>query len=130
MTCPDVDRRFEHDQDDQGVAAVEFSLILPLLVILLFVIVNSGLIYLNQLQLQSTARNAARIASVDPTQACSSAMNELSTKNIGNPQCALVENCSSKTAQIQLSAFQQISIPFLGERSVHLHANSTFVCAP
>jgi Flp pilus assembly protein TadG len=130
MTCPDVDRRFEHDQDDQGVAAVEFSLILPLLVILLFVIVNSGLIYLNQLQLQSTARNAARIASVDPAQACSSAMNELSTKNIGNPQCALVENCSSKTAQIQLSAFQQISIPFLGERSVHLHANSTFVCAP
>jgi Flp pilus assembly protein TadG len=130
MTCPDVDRRFEHDQDDQGVAAVEFSLILPLLVILLFVIVNSGLIYLNQLQLQSTARNAARIASVDPTQACSSAMNELSTKNIGNPQCALVENCSSKTAQIQLSAFQQISIPFLGERSVHLHADSTFVCAP
>jgi Flp pilus assembly pilin Flp len=130
MTCPEVNRRFEHDQDDHGVAAVEFSLILPLLVILLFVIVNSGLIYLNQLQLQSTARNAARIASVDPTQACSNALVELSTKNISNPQCDLVENCSTKTAEIQLSAFQQISIPFLGERSVNLHANSTFVCAP
>lgn len=119
-----------HDHDDQGVAAVEFSLILPLLVVLLFVIVNSGLIYLNQLQLQSTARNAARIASVDPTQACSSALAELSTKNIANPQCDLVKNCSSSTAEVQLSANQQISIPFLGERSVHLNANSTFVCAP
>jgi uncharacterized membrane protein len=130
MKCPDVNRRFEHDQDDQGVAAVEFSLILPLLVVLLFVIVNSGLIYLNQLQLQSTARNAARIASVDPTQACANALVELSTKNISNPQCDLVENCSSKTAEVQLSAFQQISIPFLGERSVHLNANSTFLCSP
>jgi len=68
---------------------VEFALVLPLLVVLLFVIVNGGLVYLDQLHLQSAARDAARIASVEPLQACSTALAELSANDVGTSSCEI-----------------------------------------
>jgi Flp pilus assembly protein TadG len=115
---------------DDGVAAVEFALVLPLLVVLLFVIVNGGLVFLDQLHLQSAARDGARIASVDPAQACSAALAELSGNDVGTTSCELVQDCSQGTAQVRISAVQSISIPVIGDRTVSLDASSTFVCAP
>lgn len=111
-------------------AAVEFALVLPLLVVLLFVIVNGGLVFLDQLHLQSAARDGARIASVDPAQACSAALAELSGNDVGTTSCELVQDCSQGTAQVRISAVQSISIPVIGDRTVSLDASSTFVCAP
>lgn len=115
---------------DEGVAAVEFALVLPLLIVLLFVIVNGGLVYLDQLHLQSAARDAARIASVEPQQACSTALAELSGNDVGSTTCELVQDCSSGTAEVRLVASQTVAIPVIGNRTVNLDASSTFVCAP
>lgn len=115
---------------DEGVAAVEFALVLPLLVVLLFVIVNGGLVYLDQLHLQSAARDAARIASVEPLQACSTALAELSANDVGTSSCEIVQDCSQGTVEVRLSSSQSISIPVIGNRTVNLDASSTFVCAP
>lgn len=115
---------------DDGVAAVEFALVLPLLVVLLFVIVNGGMVFLDQLHLQSAARDAARIASVEPTQACATALAELSGNDVGSTSCELVEDCSQGTAEVRLTASQNIAIPVIGNRTVNLDASSTFVCAP
>lgn len=111
-------------------AAVEFALVLPLLIVLLFVIVNGGLMYLDQLHLQSAARDGARIASVDPSEACAVALGELSGNDVGATSCELVQDCSNGRAEVRLSASQSLSIPLLGDRTVDLDATSTFVCAP
>lgn len=117
-------------RNDRGVAAVEFALVLPLLVVLLFVIVNGGLIYLDRLHLQSAARDAARIASVEPTQACATALAELSGNEVGSTSCELVQDCSRGVAEVRLVATQNIEIPVIGRKVVTLDASSSFVCAP
>ena len=115
---------------DDGVAAVEFALVLPLLVVLLFVIVNGGMVFLDQLHLQSAARDAARIASVEPQQACSTALAALAGNAVGTTSCELVRDCTQGTAEVRLMASQIVSIPVIGDRTVNLDASSTFVCAP
>jgi Flp pilus assembly protein TadG len=112
------------------VAAVEFALVLPLLVVLLFVIVNGGMVFLDQLHLQSAARDAARIASVEPQQACSTALAELAGNDVGTTSCELVQDCTQGTAEVRLVASQVVSLPVIGDRTVNLDASSTFVCAP
>lgn len=111
-------------------AAVEFALVLPLLVVLLFVIVNGGMVFLDQLHLQSAARDAARVASVEPAQACATALAELSGNDVGSTSCELVQDCSQGAAEVRLTASQSIAIPVIGNRTVNLDASSTFVCAP
>lgn len=111
-------------------AAVEFALVLPLLVVLLFVIVNGGMVFLDQLHLQSAARDAARVASVEPARACSTALAELAGNDVGSTSCELVQDCSAGTAEVRLTASQNIAIPVIGNRTVNLDASSTFVCAP
>lgn len=83
----------EREQGDGGVVAVEFAVVLPVLVALLFTIVTAGSVFIDQLQLQSVARDAARVASVSPTSACALARTELSGNSVGTLQCTLVSDC-------------------------------------
>jgi uncharacterized membrane protein len=122
-------RRREQSLDD-GVAAVEFALVLPLLVVLLFVIVNGGMLYLDQLHLQSAARDGARVESVSPANGCTTAMEALSGNEVGTTQCDVVQDCSLGKAEIRLVTNQEVSIPLVGTRTVNLIASSTFVCFP
>jgi hypothetical protein len=115
--------------DDEGVVAVEFALVLPLLVVLLFTIVLAGSVYADQLHLQSVARDAARAGSVDPDVACDLARGELSGNDVGQVDCAVVSNCSSGVFKVALSATQDLVVPLVGSRAVTLRASSSFVCA-
>ena len=54
-----------HDRTDRGAAAVEFALVMPILILLLAGIVNFGFVLAQQLSLNSAARQAARYAVVD-----------------------------------------------------------------
>jgi Flp pilus assembly protein TadG len=114
--------------DDEGVAAVEFALVVPLLIVLLFTVVLAGSVYLDQLQLQSVARDAARVGSVAPAQACTVALSELSSNNVGVVNCSVVSDCSSGTMRVALDATQTFSVPLVGDRSVTLRASSSFAC--
>jgi Flp pilus assembly protein TadG len=114
--------------DDEGVAAVEFALVVPLLIVLLFTVVLAGSVYLDQLQLQSVARDAARVGSVAPAQACTVALSELSSNNVGVVNCSVVSDCSSGTMKVALDATQTFSVPLVGDRSVTLRASSSFAC--
>ena len=114
--------------DDRGVVAVEFALVLPLLVVLLFTIIAAGSIYVDQLHLQSVARDAARAGSVDPGMACDVAHAELASNDVGAVSCAVLTPCSSGAIKVALSSTQQVEIPLVGSRSVTLHASSSFVC--
>ena len=54
-------------RDEKGAAAVEFALVLPLLLVLLLGIIDFGLYFYNDLQLTHVARDAARYLSVGDT---------------------------------------------------------------
>ena len=116
--------------DDRGVAAVEFALVIPLLVVMLFTIVLGGSVYIDQLQLQSVARDAARTAAVDSSQACAVAAQELASNSVGAVQCTVEQNCSSGVAKVKLVAVQQMSMPLVGPKTVTLTATSSFICTP
>ncbi|MEO5664775.1 MAG: TadE/TadG family type IV pilus assembly protein [Nocardioides sp.] len=53
-----------HHQE-RGAVAVEFALVVPILVVLFFGIVNIGIVLAQQLSLSNSARQAARFAVVD-----------------------------------------------------------------
>lgn len=60
-------RRISHNtirRSNRGVAAVEFALVLPLLLALLFGIIEFGFLFKDQLALLQAAREGARVAAV------------------------------------------------------------------
>lgn len=118
----------DRESDDAGVVAVEFALIVPLLIVLLFTIVIGGSIYLDQLHLQSAARDAARVGSVAPASACSAATASLTGNDVGAISCDVLQNCSGGTSQVRLTSNQTVSIPIVGVRHVTLRASSSFAC--
>jgi uncharacterized membrane protein len=114
---------------DGGVVAVEFALVLPLLVVLLFTMVLAGSVYFDQLHLQSVARDAARVGSIRPDDACALARSELSSNEMGVVDCSVVSGCSTGVFKVALSATQDLSLPLVGSRAVTLRATSSFVCS-
>ena len=60
-------RRRSADGED-GAAAVEFALVVPLLLLLLFGIISFGMIFAQQLSLTNAARQGARVAVVNSDQ--------------------------------------------------------------
>ena len=115
------------DAHDHGGVAAEYG-VLPLLIVLLFTIILGGAVYLDQLQLQSAARNAARAGSVTPTGACDAATAELTGNNVGSVSCELLENCSTGVVRVRLTAQQTVSLPLVGDRNVTLRASSSYAC--
>lgn len=60
-----MERAIGRRRGEHGAAAVEFALVLPILVVLFFGIVNVGFVLAQQLSLSNSARQAARFAVVD-----------------------------------------------------------------
>jgi Flp pilus assembly protein TadG len=118
------------EPNDRGAVAVEFALVVPLFIVLLFTIVLSGSVYLDQLHLQSAAREGARAGSVDSSSACSAALADLSGNDVGTVQCSVLKSCTTGAVQVQLVAHQTVTIPIVGNRSVTLRASSSFTCSP
>lgn len=51
---------------DDGASAVEFALVVPILLILVFGIINFGFLFTSQITLNTSARDAARLGVVSP----------------------------------------------------------------
>jgi Flp pilus assembly protein TadG len=121
------------DSGDRGVVAVEFALVIPILLVVLFTIVAAGSMYFDQLHLQQVARDAARVAAIEPTAACATATGELTGNTLGTVTCNLVRTCGTNptdTTQVRLQSVQTLSLPLIGDRTVTLTASSTFICPP
>ncbi len=114
--------------NDRGSVAAEFAIVAPLLLVLLFIMVTLASIFFDQQHVQSAARDAARAGSVAISDACTVAEDALSSNDIGTLTCLVIEDCSSGSVKMSLSASRSYSIPLLGDRNVTLSATSSFVC--
>lgn len=115
-------------RDDRGVVAVEFALVAPLLLALVFTVFTAMSVYLDQIHLEAAARNGARVGSVGVKDACSAVQTELKAENAGTVTCTVVKNCTTGTVQVDLTSRRNVSIPLVGNRTVSLRASSSYSC--
>lgn len=82
-------------RNDDGAAAVEFALVVPLLLILVFGIISFGIVLAQQLALSNSARQAARFV-VTQDRTCADVMNQVagSAQTIGMDPSAVVTTVS------------------------------------
>jgi len=86
----EVWRIIRHARDDKGAAAVEFALVLPILVLLLFGMIEFGVVYDAQLQVTHAAREGARRAAVGGNMAAVQAVVDAQTTGLGSSKALLV----------------------------------------
>ena len=66
-------------RNERGTSALEFALVAPILVVVVFGIVNLGVVLAQQISLNNGARQAARFAVVDPNRTCAQIQTEGTT---------------------------------------------------
>jgi Flp pilus assembly protein TadG len=117
-----------HNRGDKGLAAVEFALVLPALVTLLFGIIVTGTVFLGRMQVQAAAREGARAGAVAPGQACSSARSQLASFNASSVTCTETRDCAATGSSVKLHVAETVSVPVLGTRTVSLDSTSVYAC--
>src|SRR5436190_13636937 len=65
--CRSRQRRVRRGSDERGAAVVEFAIVLPLLILLVFGIVEFSIAYNRQQGLHAAAREGARVAALPQT---------------------------------------------------------------
>lgn len=96
----------KHHRTDRGAAAVEFALVVPILILVLIGIVNFGFVLAQQISLNSAARQAARYAVVDG-RTCAQIKSEGMTAgqtlgmtiSAGTVPTPIVTNCGADTVK-------------------------------
>ncbi len=120
--------------DERGAVAAEFALVLPILLILLFGMVQLGLTYQRQEAVHAAAREGARVASLPTTtttQACNRATSALSgTGFTAAPTCTASGDCSGSSGSVIVTVIvsNSIEIPFFGSPSFDLTGLGEFRC--
>jgi|688.fasta_scaffold44548_7 Flp pilus assembly protein TadG len=118
----------EEHHGDGGLAAVEFALVLPVLVALLFGIVVTGLVFIGRMQVQAASREGARAGAIASGQACNAAREQLSNFSSSSVTCTELRDCATTGSRVQLQVTQNVSIPVLGNRTVSIDATSVYAC--
>ena len=117
----------QHGQSEDGVVAVELALVLPVLVMLLFGILQFGLAF-NRLQgVHAAAREGARVGAVAPGSECARAADAMSGLGVTST-CVVVQNCPGDRVVVEVSADTEIDIPFVGSRTVTLNGRGEYRC--
>ena len=127
---------------EHGAAAVEFALILPILVLLVFGIVEFAVAYNNQQGLHAAAREGARIAALPQSDTSTiesrvrSALNGvMSPAKINSASITITPSTSHPCdgvapgthVVVTVSAPDDIDIPFF-TKTVTLHGHGEFLC--
>lgn len=130
---------------DDGATLVEFALLLPVLVMLLFGLVEFGVAYDHQQALTGGAREGARAASIGKTD---TEIRDRVTAALGGsnydgpvtvtiaatpaPGLTTLGPCDSTntgaTVNVDVSVGEKVSIPFVTDRTITLKAKGSFLC--
>ena len=106
---------------DEGAAALEFVLVVPFLISLVFAIVQFGLFFSNKVDVTSTARDAARTLALrgTPTYPVGMTPSAVQTCPAGN---------STSNASVTLTATYDFSIPLIPLGTKAITATGTMRC--
>jgi Flp pilus assembly protein TadG len=132
-------RRLRHCERERGAAAVEFALVLPLLILLIFGVVEFSITYNRQQALHAAAREGARTASLpsstqtnihDAVTNALTGVNFTSTPSISTSPAA-TQPCSGRSGQtvtVTVQASTNLDIPLWGNDVVTLTGRGEFRC--
>ncbi|MCB0992846.1 MAG: pilus assembly protein [Acidimicrobiales bacterium] len=114
-------------RSEDGAVAAELALLLPILVMLLFGIIQFGLAY-NRLQgVHAAAREGARVGSVSPGNECARAADALDGLSI-TATCTVIQACPGDRVIVSVEATSALDIPFVGSRNVTLTGRGEYRC--
>lgn len=116
---------------DRGAVAVEFALVLPLLVLLVFGIVEFGRGYNAKIALTSAVREGVRVHALgtgDPAQATRDAAPSLDSADVGVSTSAAPCDAGSP-ASVTASYPFTYNVPLLGGGTITLTATGVMRCA-
>jgi hypothetical protein len=94
--------------NDRGAAAVEFALVVPVLLMILFGIIDYGLLFNNSLSVKQGVREGARqgvVANYGPT--CPMAWSTLPSVNMQSLACTVVD----RTSAVSGTPYLKIKVP-------------------
>jgi Flp pilus assembly protein TadG len=105
-------RRSTHiNDDDRGVVAIEFVLVAPFLIALIFSIAQFGIFFAKKVEVESAARDAARTLALSPGMAPSAAVPSGSTLDTTKTNVGCVAGNTTSDARINLASDYTFSIP-------------------
>lgn len=128
-------------RDERGVAVVEFALVAPLLLVLIFGIIDLGRAYSTLNQLAASAREGARLAAVLPNPASSTAqaqirhtVKQFSLRQLGGPPVrddqitVTLDTLATVTVAIRAYPFQLVTplVGVVGLRTIPITRQATF----
>jgi Flp pilus assembly protein TadG len=132
-------RRRSSRHDERGAAAVEFAMILPLLIVLVFGIVQFSIAYNRQQGLHAAAREGARVASLpnttqsDITDRVNDALTGITFES--TPSITVTPNVtqpclgnSGESVTVEVVGVTQLDIPLWGTQSLTLTGEGNFRC--
>jgi hypothetical protein len=117
-------RRSSHmNRDDQGAVAIEFVLVAPFLIALIFTIAHFGIFFAQKVEVESAARDAARTLALNPgmSPGAVSLPAGVTLDSTGTNVGCVTGNTTSD-ARINLRSDYTFSIPFiaLGTRTIQV----------
>ncbi len=105
-------------RDDRGAVAVEFALVLPVLIVLVFGVIDFGRLFFAQITVTQAAREGSRLVALEQANASSRAQGAATGLNSPPPVVAIVQNCVGKTfttdAEVTVKYTVTFSTPLAG----------------
>ena len=139
---PHIEARHRRDTGEAGVAVVEFALVAPLLLVLVFGIIDLGRAYSTLNQLAASAREGARYAAVLPNPASDAArakvrqtvkqfsLNQLGGLPVSDDQIDVTLDNTAGTVTVAIRAYPfQLVTPLVGVvglRTIPITRRATF----
>jgi Flp pilus assembly pilin Flp len=127
-------RRHHRDRwgpSERGAAAVEFALVLMLLVVLVGGIVDLGLAFNAQVSLTHAAREGVRVEAIGTGDPLAAAQNAFSAPGVGTPTPILIAGCpnSTNTARLTMRAtYNYVLLRVIGLNTVTLTSTGVMRC--
>ena len=130
MTCAPVGSTHNRNRE-RGASAVEFALILPLLVMLVFGIIETGRGYNAKIELTGAVREGARELALGKTSAQAQTTVRDAAPTLTNISFSSVSTCTSGvdgTARITATYTMDFSIPFVDAGSWPITVTGVMRC--
>lgn len=117
-------------RSDEGSAAVEFALVLPLLVVLLFGMIELGMVFNAKIAITHAAREGARVASIGKGAAAVVGAVRAQTTSLVAARVAVTgptamsDPARGDYYEITVRYTYPLDIPLWGEREISLHSTA------